>query len=237
MYAMKKPIVMKEPKMGLIKRMKLAREISLNTRQISLNKIEPAYMDAIDKFGKKLSDYDKGILLKKMKSRTSFSKWPKILQRDTIQTGLGAGIMAIGGGSLASCIIGIPLSAYGAMNFVRSIAVWNYPCYFPSPVHRIFLTYPDRGSAFHEAVHFMAGEGVIRNEAAIEDIAVAASLLYDGGEGYRKRLREEGSRMNIIANLFAVSHYNALELVDTVIDIRKKSGTNAAWDYLCFLAE
>jgi len=230
MYAAKKPIVMKEPKMGLIKRIKLEREISLN-------KIEPAYMDAIDKFGKKLSDYDKGILLKQMKKRTSFSKLPKILKCDTIQTGFGAGIIAIGGGSFASCVIGVPFATYGIMNFVRSMASWNHPCYFPGPVHRIFLTYPDSGSAFHEAIHFMAGEGVIRNEAAIEDIATAASLLYDGGEGFRERLREEGSKMNFIAELFAGSRYNALELVDTIIDIRKKSGTDAAWDYLCFLAE
>jgi hypothetical protein len=230
MYAIKKPIVMKGPKMGPIKRMKLA-------RQISLNKIEPAYRDAIDKFGKKLSDYDKGILLKEMKSRTSFSKLPKILGCDLIQTGLGTGILAASGGNLASCAIGIPLSAYGVFGLVKSIAAWNYPCYFPKPVHRIFLTHPDRKSAFHEAVHFMDGKEIIKNHDAIEGIAIAASMLYNGGEDYLNKLEEDMKKMNPIVGLFANSHYRSIRVVNMISDIRNRMGTETAWDYLYFMAE
>jgi len=219
-----------ETKIGIIGRMKLA-------RQISLNKIEPAYKDAIERFGRKLPDKDKHILLQEMKESTSFSKWYKIVCYDLVQAGLGTGIFAASGGNIVSCVIGIPLSAYGAFGLVKTIASWSYPCYFPKPVHRIFLTYPDRGSAFHEAVHFMAGEEIIKNHNSIEGIAIAASILYDGGEGYRERLREEGSKMNFIASLFAGSRYNTMEMVDAVIDVRKRSGTDAAWDYLCFMAK
>ena len=221
---------MGEPRIGLVKRMKL-------TRQISLNMIEPAYKDAIERFGRNLSDDEKRNILGHMQERTSFSKLPKILQCDMIQAGLGAGVLAAGSGNLASCVIGLPLSIYGALNLARSIASWNYPCYFPKPVHRIFLTHPSKKAAFHEAVHFLEGVKVIKNDAAIEGIAIAASMLYDGGERYLEKLREDIKEMNFIAGLFANSHYKSMGVVNMIEDARKRSGVDAAWDNLYFMSQ
>jgi len=219
-----------ETKIGMIGRMKLA-------RQISLNKIEPAYKDAIRIFGKKLSEKGKADLLENMKGRTFFSKWSKIIRYDLAQVGIGAGIVAAGSGSLASCMLGIPLSAYGVFGLTKSIASFNYSCYFPRPVHRVCLTYSDKESAFHEAVHFMDGEEIIKNHDAVEGIAIAASMLYDGGEEFLKKLKEDIERMNPMAGLLVNSHYKNMDIVNMISDIRNKTGTEAAWDYLYFMAE
>lgn len=151
----------------------------MKNKEYKMKIVEEGYRDALNIFGKKLSENEKNILIEKMKKRTKFnlSFCNSLISVSSLALLSLAGYNILHYGISYESILCVAVAATA----IYSIATCTKACgrYIPKPFHLILLSKnPSKSEAFHEAIHFLADENVIKMNVMNEKIPTAASLLY-----------------------------------------------------------
>ena len=211
--------------------------------------VSEVYRDTVDIFAKKLNDDDKKILLKKMESRTYFSCLPNAFIYSSPAL-IGNALVFGMANSAIGVAFGAALLAVNTHTFYSTLKrLENREGLFDNVFGSIYFKDIDRMSClfygyygikretvFHEAVHFLEKEGIIkRKEGPGREgpMAMAAEMLYGGysiergtelmkavSTGDRSRYRESGKYLKGCA------------LGIEALKIRDAMGMTAAWDFL-----
>jgi len=203
-------------------------------------RMEVPYRKAIDVFGRELCEDEKIIVLKGMTDRTRImSRWAHLVRYEAFDNLKDLGI--------ASAALALPISLAPHVSlkgaFAASViavaglkaAMWSCEndsdgVYYRSRNTIVLRPGFSEDVAFHEAIHYLEGNGVMRDSG--EYLAVAATALFSGWRLKNASASYCRQSQPFLYWLNEKDHERGLMLARRVIRMRSESGVEAAWDFL-----
>jgi len=211
----------------------------------TFKKIYRVYRDAVDIFGRKLSENEKKILLKEMKKNTSFNL------ESYKKTTVAAAIIgcSIGAASVAlfnsigfkldkiSTIVGITVPVATSFIFAVYPIFLSKGMYVKENKEIVLSKNPKESEIFHESLHFLQGKGIIKNSKNPELIPTAATALYSCMS--IKHIDEvlHSAKLKILSIIYGSKYLEGYKLAKEILRIRDEYGERAAWDHLYDLSQ
>ena len=199
-----------------------------------LKEAEKPYRDVIRLFARKRSEVQKEELLKKMISRTH------VMDKEGPYNHIASGLFSIAALSAAYGFMAGKTGAY--LNATIFVMAGQYSRYYGSlsegqylqwPIHRILVgADADERIFFHEAIHFMEGEWLIKTWNS-ETIPTAATALYQDDPSEAEAGLWFAQKYPVRSFFYRLNRYkNGYALALELLQIKDKQGEEAAWGAL-----
>lgn len=201
-----------------------------------------SYRRAIDIFARKMGDADRELLLEEMISKTQvlspLQEYLKFSLSDDAEDFVKYVSAISVTFSLTSRIdiekvlpvVAVLVGAKKAYEAIDALLDYGEGSTYDGSNDIIFRPYFTKETAFHEAIHFLEGKGIIQESGELMSVAATALFCNDSitnlGPTYHKEYHP-------VRYFFSNHDYEAGDVfAKTVLRIKRKRGESAAWEFL-----